>query len=50
MKASELATSDTRRALFFYLSAGAIYLTLTVLSSLVLHQLERRGARGERTA
>lgn len=50
MKASELATSDTRRALFFYLSAGAIYLALTVLSSLVLHQLERRGARGERTA
>lgn len=50
MKASEQATSDTRRALFFYLSAGAIYLTLTVLSSLVLHQLERRGARGERTA
>ncbi|GER13591.1 ABC transporter permease [Variovorax boronicumulans] len=50
MKASELATSDTRRALFFYLSAGAIYLTLTVLSSLVLHQLERRGSRGERTA
>jgi His/Glu/Gln/Arg/opine family amino acid ABC transporter permease subunit len=50
MKASELATSDTRRALFFYLSAGAIYLLLTVLSSFVLYWLERRGARGERTA
>ena len=50
MKASELATSDTRRALFFYLSAGAIYLALTVLSSLALYGLERRGARGERSA
>jgi His/Glu/Gln/Arg/opine family amino acid ABC transporter permease subunit len=50
MKASELATSDTRRALFFYLSAGAVYLALTVLSSFVLYGLERRGARGERTA
>lgn len=50
MKASELATSDTRRALFFYVSAGVIYLIMTGLSSLVLDQLERRGARGERTA
>lgn len=49
MQAAELATSDTRRALFFYLSAGAIYLALTVLSSLLLHQLERRNARLERT-
>lgn len=48
MKASELATSDTRRALFFYLTAGAIYLALTLLSSLVLHVLEQRAARGER--
>jgi ABC-type arginine transport system permease subunit len=50
MKAAELATSDTRRALFFYLSAGAIYLALTLVSALVLHQLEQRAARGERTA
>ncbi|CAB3803618.1 Histidine transport system permease protein HisQ [Paraburkholderia caffeinitolerans] len=50
MKAAELAISDTRRALFFYLCAGAIYLALTVLSSLALHHLERRGARRERTS
>ncbi|MGO4392582.1 ABC transporter permease [Variovorax sp. M-6] len=50
MKASELATSDTRRALFFYLTAGAIYLALTLVSSLILHKLEQRSARGERMA
>lgn len=50
MKAAELATSDTRRALFFYLWAGAIYLTLTLVSSVILHRLEKRAARGERTA
>jgi His/Glu/Gln/Arg/opine family amino acid ABC transporter permease subunit len=50
MKASELATSDTRRALFFYLTAGAIYLALTLLSSVALYFLEVRAARGERMA
>lgn len=50
MKAASMATSDTRRALFFYLTAGAIYLVLTVLSSLIFHHLERRSARHERTA
>jgi len=50
MKASELATSDTRRALFFYLTAGAIYLALTLISSLILHKIEQHAARGERTA
>ncbi|HSV61532.1 MAG TPA: ABC transporter permease subunit [Variovorax sp.] len=48
MKASELATSDTRRALFFYVTAGAIYLALTLLSSVGLHLLEQRAARGQR--
>ncbi|MGE4239858.1 ABC transporter permease [Ramlibacter sp.] len=50
MKASELATSDTRRALFFYCTAGAVYLVLTLLSSVVLHALEQRAARSERRA
>lgn len=50
MKAAEMATSDTRRPLFFYLSAGAIYLVMTASSSLLLHQLERRDARRERAA
>ncbi|MFT3720577.1 ABC transporter permease [Pseudorhodoferax sp.] len=50
MKASELATSDTRRALFFYLTAGAIYLALTLLSSLLLHLMEQRAARGQKKA
>jgi ABC-type arginine transport system permease subunit len=50
MKASELATSDTRRALFFYLTAGAIYLGLTLVSSVVLHLLERRATPGARMA
>jgi len=50
MKAAELATSDTRRALFFYLTAGAIYLALTLASSAVLFGLEKRAARGERSA
>jgi His/Glu/Gln/Arg/opine family amino acid ABC transporter permease subunit len=50
MKAAELATSDTRRALFFYTAAGAIYLALTLASSLALHALERHAARGERRA
>lgn len=48
MKASELAISDTRRALFFYLLAGAVYLAMTLCSSWVLRLLERRAARGER--
>lgn len=50
MKASELATSDTRRALFFYLTTGGIYLALTLLSSLLLHVLEQRASRGEKVA
>lgn len=48
MRMSELATTDTRRALFFYLITGAIYLALTLFSSVALHQMERRAARGER--
>jgi ABC-type arginine transport system permease subunit len=48
MNVSALATSDTRRALFFYLAAGAIYLGLTLVSSWGLHYLERHSARGQR--
>lgn len=48
MKAAELATSNTRRALFFYLSAGAIYLMLTLASAVVLHWMEKRANKGQR--
>lgn len=50
MRVSVLATADTRRALFFYVTAGAIYLVMTMFSAVALHKLEKRAARGERMA
>lgn len=47
-RTSMLATSDTRRALFFYLTAGGIYLAMTLISGLILARLEKRAARGAR--
>jgi polar amino acid transport system permease protein len=44
--AGKTAASATKHYFFFYLVTGAGFLVLTILSNIVLQQIERRGARG----
>ncbi|MCQ4348220.1 ABC transporter permease [Pseudomonas stutzeri] len=46
MRKASIASNATKAPFTFYMSAAAIYLGLTVIVMLVLHQLERRAGRG----
>ena len=48
MRVSYLATSVTRSPFHFYLLAAVIYLTLTIINSLIIECLETRANRGVR--
>ncbi|MNE24972.1 Octopine transport system permease protein OccQ [compost metagenome] len=46
MRKAGIASNATKAPFTFYMSAAAIYLGLTVIVMLVLHQLEKRAGRG----
>jgi len=50
MRQAQVGAGSTRQPFTFYLAAGALYLLITSLSSLVFHRAERRAARGIRRA
>ena len=46
MRQSQIAVTATKQAMTFYLVAAIIYLSLTVISMIGLHFLEKRASRG----
>lgn len=46
MRQSQIAVTATKQAMTFYLVAAIIYLSLTIISMIGLHFLEKRASRG----
>jgi ABC-type arginine transport system permease subunit len=46
MRKTSMATAITHQPFVFYFTASLIYLSLTVFTSIAMHFLERRTARG----
>ncbi len=46
MRQAQIAVTSTKQAMTFYLVAAIIYLSLTIISMIGLHLLEKRASRG----
>ncbi|OTJ58775.1 ABC transporter permease, partial [Pseudomonas aeruginosa] len=46
MRKAQVASNATKEPFTFYMTAAAIYLSLTVVIMVALHFLERRAGRG----